>query len=433
MQYDITGFGAVGDGKTLATAAIQAAIDACHQNGGGRVTVPAGTFKSGTIWLKSHVELHLESGATLLASDDLDDYNEEGDYPQNYHSDNEEWNGKHLIIAHEQEDVSITGFGVIDGNGHLFYGEPVKKWSFLWVDGIALAKDKKRLRPGQLIVFVQCKHVRVQDIRIRNNTCWTCFFHGCEFVQVRGITIQNVSTATNTDGIDIDCCRHVTVSDCIIDTADDAFALRGCGHRLKSGPEACELVTITNCVLGSSSGAFRFGVGNSPIRHVRISNITVKRAATAFIFTSNYSEAQGMYTPISDVMIQNVSIAETQRAVKFAAVKKSEIRDVVLENIYCRAYGGSYVKAPEGNHIHNVRFENFKLEILDRGALDAEVAAERRPHVLWLEEADGFTFRHVQILGTDKTATPWECDVMVENGTPVVEDCSFQLRKRGNK
>jgi polygalacturonase len=432
MSYDITAYGAVGDGKTLCTAAIQPAIDACHQNGGGRVVVPAGTFKTGTIWLKSHVELHLESGATLLGSENLDDYNSEDAYVQNYRCDEEEWCGKHLIIVHEQQDVSITGFGVIDGNGHLYYCEPEKRWNFLWVDGLALAKDKERLRPGQVIVFVECQHVRVQDIRMQNTTCWNIHFHGCEFVQVRGVTIQNPSTYANTDGIDIDTCRHVTVSDCIIDTADDAFAIRGAGQRLVNPPEACEYVTISNCVLGSSSGAFRFGVGNSPIRHVRISNLTIKRCATAFIFTSNYSAARGMYTPISDVMIQNVSVAQTQRAIKFAAVEQGEIRDILLENVFCRTFAGSYVKAPEGDHIHNVRFENVRLEVADWGQMNDEVLAERRPNVLWIEEADGFTFRHVQILGADKTVMPWESDIMVKNGTPVVENCCLMLKKEGD-
>ena len=429
MRYDVLDFGAVADGKTLVTAAIQAAIDACHAAGGGTVTVPAGSYKTGTLWLKSHVELHLCHGATLLASENLDDFNAEDAYVQNYRSNAEEWCGKHLIIAHEAEDVAITGGGVIDGNGHAYYAEPVKRWNFLWVDGLALSKDKERLRPGQVIVFVQCKRVRVQDIRMQNTTCWNIFFHGCEFVQVRGVTIQNPSTFANTDGIDIDTCRCVTVSDCIIDTADDAFAIRGAGHRLINPPEACEHITITNCVLGSSSGAFRFGVGNSPIRHVRVSNIAVKRCATAFIFTSNYSAAMGMYTPISDVCMENVSVAETQRALKFAATEKGEICDVVLKNVNCRAFAGSYLKAPEGNHLHNVRLEDFRLEMLDFGEMDEMTLAERLPNVLWMEEADGFTFRRVQILGTDRTVMPWESDVAVANGTPTVEDCDFRLKK----
>ena len=88
------------------------------------------------------------------------------------------------------------------------------------------------------------------------------------------------------------------------------------------------------------------------------------------------------------------------------------------------------MKAPEGNHIHNVRLEDFRIEVADFGKMNDEVLAERRPHVLWLEEASGFTFRRVQITGADQTVMPWESDVMAEHGDPVVEDCDLCLKKK---
>lgn len=114
-MYNIRSYGAVPDGKTVCTAAIQSAIDACAANGGGRVTVPAGIYKTGTIWLRSGVELHLEFGSELLASENFDDYNEIEAYPQNLNSPiNEQWVGKHLIIALEVENVAITGLGTVN-------------------------------------------------------------------------------------------------------------------------------------------------------------------------------------------------------------------------------------------------------------------------------------------------------------------------------
>ena len=424
MICDITAYGAIGDGKMLATNAIQAAIDACHQNGGGRVSVPAGVFKTGTIWLKSHVELHLEMGATLLASEDLADYNAEDAYVQNFRSNDEEWCGKHLVIALEAEDVALTGLGRINGNAECFYDVPEKKWHFLWMDGLALAKDKQNLRPGQLICFIQCKHVRVQDIHIENNTCWCCFFHGCEFVQVRGVCIQNQSTYANTDGIDIDTCRYVTVSDCLIDTADDAFAIRGSAYRLTNKLPACEYVSISNCVLGSSSGAFRIGVGDSPIRHVRVSNIVVKRAATAFILTSNYSAAWGRYTPTSDISFQNVSVADCSRVLKFGAAEKGVIRDVSFHDVHAVCTAGSYMESPEGKHIQNVRFENFTVEVKDKGKMPPDMLTERRAHVIWMQNVAGGVLRHMQIRGADQTAEPWEAEVMAEGCELLLEDCN---------
>ena len=105
MNTNILDFGAISDGIALNTKAIQNAINKCAESGGGRVTVPAGVYKTGTIWLKSHVELHLEAGAEFLASDNLDDYNSTDAYEQNYDCLQEGGVGKHLIIAHEIEDI----------------------------------------------------------------------------------------------------------------------------------------------------------------------------------------------------------------------------------------------------------------------------------------------------------------------------------------
>ena len=116
MNANILDYGAIGDGKTLSTSALQSAIDACAASGGGRVTVPAGRYKIGTIWLRSRVELHLEMGAELFASENYDDYNATEAYEQNFDGFSEGWTGKHLIIAHEVEDCAITGFGTVNGN-----------------------------------------------------------------------------------------------------------------------------------------------------------------------------------------------------------------------------------------------------------------------------------------------------------------------------
>ena len=224
MNTNILDFGAISDGITLNTLAIQKAIDKCAEAGGGRVTIPAGIFKSGTIWLRSNVELHLEMGAELLASDNLDDYNELDAYPQNSHRNEfEGWVGKHLIIALNVENCAITGLGTINGNCHAYvypyFGETeLAKWG--WKHGIAELKDKENLRPGQLICFIESKKLRVKDISIIDSPCWSLLFHGCEFVQVNSIRVNNPAWMLNSDGIDIDASRYVTVSDCIILTGD---------------------------------------------------------------------------------------------------------------------------------------------------------------------------------------------------------------------
>ena len=142
MNINIFDYGAISDGMTLCTNEIQKAIDDCSVAGGGRVTIPAGNFIAGTIWLKSHVELHLEHGARLIASRDQNDYNALDAYEQNCDYLPEGWIGQHFILCVEQEDVAITGSGTIDGSGDAFIGEVYDYGVYNWIHGIAQARDE---------------------------------------------------------------------------------------------------------------------------------------------------------------------------------------------------------------------------------------------------------------------------------------------------
>ena len=183
-ELDVRAFGAKGDGATKDTAAVQRALDACAKAGGGRVTVPPGTYLVGSVYLGDRTELHLQEGATLLGSPDLADYNASDAYPQNWCSAKEGWSAKHLVLALEKQGVSITGRGVIDGNARSFFGDkPQLVGKVCWRDGGVNARVAG-VRPGQEIVFVECRDVAVRDVTLRNMSCWSCFFHGCENVTV---------------------------------------------------------------------------------------------------------------------------------------------------------------------------------------------------------------------------------------------------------
>ena len=130
----------------------------------------------------------------------MDDYNPLDEYPENGSCREEEWFGKHLIIVNRAKDVSITGPGTVDGNGGAFFCEPrVLNWTNAWREGLRLAADKEKRRPGQLIVFILSEDVRVSDLAIRNTPCWSIFFHGCVNVQVRGLNVRNGRADANTD------------------------------------------------------------------------------------------------------------------------------------------------------------------------------------------------------------------------------------------
>lgn len=411
MQVSILEYGAVGDGVTLNTRSIQAAIDACAQNGGGQVVVPAGVFLSGTIWLKSHVELHLAHGAVLKASADYRDYNALDAYPQNFGCpESEGWEGRHLIIALEQTNVAVTGTGVIDGSGDAYF-EPWQKnpwgWNYCWAYGYSRETDKVNRRPGQVLCFIECEHVQVMDITFRNTTCWCCFLHGCDYVTVRGLHVFNEKHYANTDGLDIDTCRYVTVSDCIIDTADDAIAIRCDAKRLKKENDRCEYVTISNCVLASSSSVFRFGVGCGEIRNVSIANLVVHRGATGFNFMTSYN-GHG-HALIDHVHISNITAEYVSQPFAIHESSNCKVQNITFDDFRIKAMCASRIFAETSGAVADLNFRNMDI-IIEQAPyeLNEKEASQRGEYVLDFELADRVNFENVKITIPKELEEQWK-------------------------
>ena len=400
MNTSILDFGATAGGIFLNTEAIQSAIDICAESGGGRVSVPAGVYKTGTIWLRDNVELHLELGAELLASENMDDYNDTHAYEQNFGSAQEEWVGKHLIIAHEINNCAITGFGTVNGNCQAFVVEaessPEKVYG--WCHGISQIKDKERQRPGQLICFVESKNINLGGITIINSPCWSCFVHGCEYVQIRGIKINNPIWMKNSDGIDIDSSRFVTVSDCIIHTGDDAITLRGDEKRLKNREMHCEFVTITNCILSTGICAFRIGVGSGIVRHARISNITIFGCLNIVQLCTAYNKKGKV--DIEDVNFSNISAQNTDRCIQAFALNNASIKNITMENIRTTGTVMSYVDCVEGE-IKNFNLRNIEIYYSDKSTeLPENELKFRGNHLLLLSGASEVKLEGVVLRGS---------------------------------
>lgn len=407
-MYNIKDYGAVADGVTLNTSAIQTAIDVCAAAGGGRVTVPAGTFVTGNLWLKSNVELHLAHGAVLKASEDLADYNEPDAYEQNFNYPSEEWVGKHLILAVEVENVFITGTGTIDGSAAAYYDfvNRIDHSEYVWSDGLSLSKDKVSLRPGQLICFVESSNVGIRDICVRNATCWCCFFHGCEYVQVRGVRIFNDPSAANTDGIDLDCCRFAAVSDCIIETGDDAVAIRCNGKKLKKAPPVCEHITVSNCVFSSASSAFRIGVGEGNIRHIRISNITLHRAGVGLHFMPTINGHGNI--EIEDVNFSNVSAVNVCYPMLIGG-EAGAVRDVMLDNIRMKAFCESRIEAQESCVIDGLMLRDVEILLCDEHRVLTEKSLRQRGKIaLRTENAGNVRMERFRIRAEESVASTWD-------------------------
>jgi len=225
--FNIQEYGAIPDGKTLCTDAVQGAVDACHEAGGGVVLCESGEFLSGSIELKSHVELHLGVGCKIIGSTDLAELNDfESDGFINEASP--EGTCKYLVGAQHATNIAITGPGEINAQGVGFYDQEA-----LRPNGKFKTKPPERPR---IVMFHKCKDVKLTEASFVDSPCWTIWLMQCERVQINKIKIRGDQRMMNNDGIDIDACKDVTVSDCFIKTDDDCLVLRAIqwfmNHRL---------------------------------------------------------------------------------------------------------------------------------------------------------------------------------------------------------
>lgn len=406
MNTNVLDYGAVADGKTLCTQAFQAAIEFCSKSGGGRVTVPTGAYLIGTIYLLSGVELHIEHGARVLGSSNPNDFNELDKYVQNFScAETEHWVGKHLIIALECENIAITGNGTIDCNGSNFYGEKSYGMHFYWRYGYSKENQNGELRLGQHICFIECKNITVRDVTLTNCCCWGFFFHGCENVGVRGIKVFNPNHYANTDGIDIDCCKNVTVSDCIINTGDDAIAVRGASSRLKN-PRPCEYIAISNCVLSSSACAVRVGVGDGLIRHVQISNITVESGG---FFTEIMTDYGGRgHVSIEDVHFSGISASDCAFPIFVENNSSAHISNISFENITVSAFAKSIFSNLGSGCISDIRLKNVRIEMFENSKLSEKDSKMQGNCIFNAENTDGLSFENVEICADEKLLKKWK-------------------------
>ena len=423
METNILNYGAVADGVTLNSEAIQKAIDAVAEAGGGRVTVPAGTFLTGTIWLKSHVELHLENGAVLKASEKLEDYNEEDAYRQNYGFPPEGWVGKHLIVAVEQVGVSITGKGIIDGSADAFFAEPKHEFytGFTFRYGVAFSKEGT-LRPGQTVCIIECRDVTIRDVSIVESPSWCFFIHGSEDVTVSGIRVKNTPWHANTDGIDIDASKNITVSDCIIDTGDDAIAIRCAGYRIREDLQLCENITITNCVCSARSSGVRLSVGKGTIRNVLMSNIVFRESSPAINLASAYN-GKGKIN-IENVSFNNIIAEDVGIPVSIYENNDCRIKNVSVTNLKATGKCRCLIKADDVGTVSNVTFRDVDIELSEPAFELTDYTRERRgKYAIEVDGVDGIRFDNVRVSKADDVTLELYSE---ENSTNVIKrDCNF--------
>lgn len=390
-------FGAAGDGVTLDTAAIQAALDA-----GGIVHFPAGTYLTGSIYLRSNGGLDLAPGAVILASSNPEHYNADDFIPENRVFASEKVSGAHLVIAHNVDNVIIRGGGRIDGNRPAVLNQPNPDFPERFLI--------PEWRMAQMLFFVNSTNIIIEDVYLTESQYWTCFLHGCEYVKIRGVHIENDFGTQNGDGIDVDCCRFVTISDCIIRSADDSITLRG-NEAALGGARPCEYVTVNNCILSTRCNAFRIGVGNGLVRRCTLSNIIIRDTRTAICLVSQYSAASAG-VQIEDIMFNNIymdcvrffNIATTPRGIRPEEAKV--IQRISFNHLRGSANTGSVIQGSRPGYMQDIKFTDVKFDYRPSVNVNPELPEQgygefvrlgNPPAAFYLHNADGVSFKDVCI------------------------------------
>lgn len=353
--HDVRAYGAKGDGVAKDTVAIQRAIDAVERAGGGEVFLGAGVYLSGSIFLKDNVDFHLGPGAVLKGSPDPSDYAPYDIWPWNWMSVAEKSSGCHLVWALEKCHVTVRGPGKIDGNALHFSldrnGKPYPRQANIpW-------------RPGQMLYFAACEDLRITDLELADAPYWNCFMIGCTGVAVRGLYIHSLrgdKYSHNGDGLDIDCCQHVTVSDCRINTSDDCIAIRADGKHAKN-PQDCAYITVMNCTLSTDKCAIRMGVGGGFIHDVAFNNIVVSDTRTAVSFCPNWTK-EGGSVGFRNCRFANFAVdCKTFCRMLARWAKDIEIADIVFDGFSGRVTEPAYVFTQPDCPVKNVVFRNIQL------------------------------------------------------------------------
>lgn len=380
MIYNIKNFGAVADGTTMNTVAIQKAIDTCHENGGGQVLVEGGVYMFGTIVLHSNIELHIAANATLLGSPRCEDYPERKDVKHVNSEKLPRWRNACYIYCEESENVSITGMGKIDCNGKAFVRtvENPTYWTYHRI---------KAPTPPRVVFFAGCKNVKITDITMVNQPAgWSYWIHDCDYVSFDRVKIFAEVEYPNNDGIHINSSRNVTVSNCDITCGDDSIIIRANNASLPEN-KVCEKVSITNCNLTSYSGGIRIGWKNDGIiRNCTFSNIVMTDTSIGiditlphFLFDPEKLWTADMgreATLIENLSFDNIIMDNVYgEPVKIQIAPQEEtlvkaIRNLYFSHIHARGPRGIQLAGREQNHLDNIRFSDCTFEVTDYSAFN---------------------------------------------------------------
>ena len=397
--FRLNDYQAVGDGKSDCTEAFRRAIAACHDAGGGHVVVPAGRFLTGPIHLQSNVDLHLSAGAVILFKQDPAAYLPP--VPTRYEG-NDLRNYSPFIYALDQQNVAVTGKGLIDGQAN------VRVWKEMNRSGQSQEARLRemaargvpaeqrdfgagsRLRPN-LIEFNGCKGVLLEGVTVRDGPMWTVHPLLCQNVTIRDVTIE--SRVPNGDGIDPESCRGVHIVGCSFNTRDDAIALKA--GRNEDGRRVnvpCEDVVVQRCTISGVDGRARNGIAigseiSAGARNVFVEDCTFANRHRGISLKSN--TLRGGF--IEDVHLRNLQFTRIEDAflvidLAFGNERGSyhpAVRGVELRNVTVRGAEQVWkVDAPDPKALSDIRFVDCRFDQIRALSTPKYVACVTLDHTL---------------------------------------------------
>ena len=450
--YNVRDFGAIGDGKTLDTAAIQAALDACKTSG-GTVLIPEGEYLTSSLRIYSNTALKLEDGARLIADTDEAHYGlPRGKYdteiPRDAKSligieDNGALGGLEqlilstkrgrtdcIIFAEDAENVSITG-GEINGNAEHFFTITES------------GRYKPHLFRPQMMFLKRCRGVCVQSTRLMNAAYYNIRAIECEDTRFEGLTIETSLSYINSDGINIAACKGVLVSDCRIQTGDDCIAISN--GEFTPLTRDCEDITVSSCTGRTHANLIRvfngieadlavdIGIGGEAqlaaarkhaVRNVSVSDCTLEEGCCAINMV-------GVFGKIEDVAFSDIIAKQAKTAIFMVIQKEGSIRDVTIRSLSCQSAAGlATIQGTTKDSISGVRIENCDFYIAPRarvfgnGLIDPLILyclASSAPYNLYIRHASDVSVINTRVRWDEESLRGIEKFAIKENRPPEYE------------
>ena len=424
----------VPDGRT--GAAIQRAIDAAFAAGGGRVALERGVvYASGTIYMKSHVELNVPEGTVLLGGDSPDDYDDVDDPRIGRRP---EKSTKVFIACLDAEDVAITGGGIVDGQGVRFYDVNTVLWKHFYA-------KPPHPRP-RMVQFFNCRNVRFEDVTFKDSPGWTCWMRRCENFTADRVKIVGDQKMINNDGFHIDSCRHVRIRRCDLRTGDDCVIMRAI-RTPGENVAICEDMVVEDCTLDSACQCIRLGcpsdgtIRNGVFRNLRMSgnNGIASVHPVRYLLDGEHGSCR-----MENIAIENCDIDAKGSAIVFSIEPGIELQnfgDVAFRDIRLKSRLAIKLVGTGDTLLRNVRFfnvigtvcaetpmemSNVEGVVFNRFAVDSGRGKKSPPAV---NDSDGWERGLAQ---PDAAETGKKVhDLVIYGATPAGIAAAVQARKMG--